>query len=270
MAGAQKLVGKVAIVTGGASGIGEVTARLFADHGARGVVIADVQDEKGRSVAELIGSHRCSFFHCDISDEDQVKSMVEFAVETYGGLDVVFSNAGVVSIPTQSVFDLDLSIFDDIMRVNARGSATVVKHVARKMAEIGTRNGAIVCTASTATVVGAPANVDYTMSKHAIVGLVQAAFPSLGAAGIRINCVSPGVVLTPLAARIGLADAEIVEKAVGPVTSVKGVALTAEHVAEAVLYLCSDAAAFVTGQNLVLDGGISVHPLVQAMMKSAS
>ncbi|KAL6179986.1 hypothetical protein ACLB2K_046656 [Fragaria x ananassa] len=104
-----KLHGKVAIVTGAASGIGAFTASHFAHHGARVVVIADVQDAKGQEVAASIGSHRCTYVHCDVTDEDQVKSLVDSTVEHYGQLDVMFSNAGIVSPSLQTVLELDLS-----------------------------------------------------------------------------------------------------------------------------------------------------------------
>ncbi|KAF5933627.1 hypothetical protein HYC85_029798 [Camellia sinensis] len=93
----KKLQGKVAIVTGGATGIGEGTAHLFAQHGAHAVVIADVQDEKGRLVAALIGLDRCSYYHCDVADEEQVKAMVDWIMQTFGQLDIMFSNAGIAS-----------------------------------------------------------------------------------------------------------------------------------------------------------------------------
>ncbi|KAK6148513.1 hypothetical protein DH2020_019425 [Rehmannia glutinosa] len=259
----KKLDGKVAIVTGGASGIGEATARHFADHGARAVVIADIQPEKGRSVAESIGLHRCSYFQCDVADEEQVKSMVDWTVQTYGGLDVMFSNAGIISHLEQTILDLDLSEYDVVMRVNARGSAVCVKQAARKMIELGTR-GAIICNNSVASTMGKLNNTDYTMSKHALLGLVRSASLQLGVHGIRVNCVSPSAVATPLAGKIGIGTAKSIEDVVGPFISLKGVALTAAHVAEAVLFLASDhESGFVTGHNLVVDGGLISLPFLK-------
>ncbi|KAL0318304.1 UNVERIFIED_CONTAM: Nepetalactol-related short-chain-dehydrogenase/reductase 1 [Sesamum angustifolium] len=255
----KKLEGKVAIVTGGARGIGEATVRLFAEHGARAVVIADIQAEKARSVAESIGSQRCSYFQCDVANEDQVKSLVEWTVKTYGALDIVFSNAGIIGSFHQTILDLDFSQYDDVMRVNARGMAVCVKQAARKMMELGTR-GAIVCTSSVLSVTAAQAFTDYTMSKHAVVGLVRAASQQLGAHGIRINCVSPSGVVTPMSKKVGVATAVDVEKLFGPLTSLKGVVLTAERVAEAVVFLASDDSAFITGHNLVVDGGLISMP----------
>ncbi|GKA64853.1 (-)-isopiperitenol/(-)-carveol dehydrogenase, mitochondrial-like protein, partial [Tanacetum coccineum] len=119
----NKIVGKVAIITGGASGIGEATARLFAKHGARAVVIADVQDDLGKNVSLSIGSKGCTYFHCDITDEAQVISLVNSTVETYGQLDIMFSNAGIISKSKQNVINLDMDQFDRVFAVNVRGMA---------------------------------------------------------------------------------------------------------------------------------------------------
>ncbi|KAL8457334.1 hypothetical protein ACS0TY_035256 [Phlomoides rotata] len=255
----KKLDRKVAIITGGASGIGEATAHHFAEHGARAVVIADIQDDKGKAVAESIGSGRCSYFHCDVTDEEQVKSLVEWTVKTYGGIDIMFSNAGIAPSSEQTILELDLSEFDRVMRVNPRGMAVCVKQAARKMIELGTR-GVIVCTASVAAIMGGKSITDYIMSKHAVLGLVRSASLQLGVHGIRVNSVSPTAVVTPLAANLGLLTADDVENAMGPVTSLKGVVLTAAHVAEAVAFLASDESSFVTGHNLVVDGGLITIP----------
>ncbi|KAM2610320.1 hypothetical protein TB1_038420 [Malus domestica] len=111
----KKLQGKVAVVTGGASGIGEATARKFALHGARAVVIADVQDDKGQNVAASIGPDRSTYIHCDVTDENQVKILIESTVKIYGRLDVMFSNAGIGSASKQIVMDFDLSNYDKLM-----------------------------------------------------------------------------------------------------------------------------------------------------------
>ncbi|KAL1555527.1 (+)-cis,cis-nepetalactol synthase neps3 [Salvia divinorum] len=255
----KKLQGKVVIVTGGASGIGETIARALADHGARAVVIADVQSEKGRAVAESIGQEHCSYVQCDVADEEQVAAMVEWTATTYGGLDVMFSNAGTVSSLPQTILDLDMSEYDRVMRVNARGMAVCVKQAARKMVELGTR-GAIICTAS-ATAEKATVNVtDYVMSKRAVLGLMQSASLQLGRHGIRVNSVSPGVVLTPLASKQGIETQADVDKYISRYTSLKGATLKAENVADAVAFLASDEAAFVTGVDLVVDGGMIAMP----------
>ncbi|CAA3001797.1 (-)-isopiperitenol/(-)-carveol dehydrogenase, mitochondrial-like [Olea europaea var. sylvestris] len=256
----RKLQGKVAIVTGGASGIGEATARLFADHGVRAVVIADVQDNKGQIVAESIGGERCSYVHCDSSDEKQVKAMVDFTVEKYDQLDIMFSNAGVPSKSEQTILDLNFSQFDTLFGVNVHGMAACVKHAARAMVEKGVK-GTIVCTASAAATNcrGGTNMTDYVMSKHAILGLVRAASQQLGVHGIRVNCVSPSAIATPMAAQAGLTS-EGVRTAFGPFTPLKGTTLTVNHIADAVLFLASNNSAFVTGHDLVVDGGLISLP----------
>ncbi|PWA96682.1 (-)-isopiperitenol/(-)-carveol dehydrogenase, mitochondrial [Artemisia annua] len=131
----NKIEGKVAIITGGASGIGEATARLLAKHGARGVVIADIQDDPGKNVSVSIGPHQCTYIHCDVTDEAQVESLVDSTVKKYGQLDIMFSNAGIVSKPLQIIVDLDIGQFDKTLAVNVRGMLLCVKHAARAMVE---------------------------------------------------------------------------------------------------------------------------------------
>lgn len=255
----QKLKGKVAIVTGGASGIGEATARLFAQHGARAVVIADIQDEKGRAVAASIPSQICSYVQCDVSDENQVKAMVDWTVQKYGQLDIMFSNAGVVGNSGQKVLDLDLSEFDRVMNVNARGMAACVKHAARAMVDKRVR-GSIICTGSIVASRGGTWRTDYIMSKHAVLGLVRSACRQLGEYGIRVNSISPSAVMTPLMIS---AEPEVSMKALkryGPQTSLKGITLTVKHLAEAALFLASDDSAFVSGHDLGVDGGLISLP----------
>ncbi|KAG6633034.1 hypothetical protein I3843_12G019400 [Carya illinoinensis] len=207
----KKLEGKVAIVTGGASGIGEVTAHVFAKHGARMVVIADV------------------------------KAMVEWTVKNYGRSD-------------QTVLDLDLSALDHLFAINVRGTTACVKHSTRAMVERGVR-GTIVCTASIAASRDAFQKIDYYMSKHAVLGLVRSASTQLGEHGVRVNCVSPAVVATPMSYSAFGMDAEQLHEAFESHSSLKGVALKAEHVADATLFLASDDSGFVNGHDLLVDGG---------------
>ncbi|TQD75069.1 hypothetical protein C1H46_039438 [Malus baccata] len=222
----KKLQGKVAVVTGGASGIGEATARKFALHGARAVVIADIQDDKGQNVAASIGPDRSTYIHCDVTDENQVKILIESTVKIYGRLDVMFSNAGIGSASKQTVMDFDLSNYDKLMAVNVRGMAVCVKHAAKAMVEGGVR-GSIVCTASVAASVGGPFFTDYTMSKHAVLGLMRSASLQLGAYGIRVNCVSPGPVVTLHDVEAcGVGVDEVGESAAGRVRDTRQLCLT--------------------------------------------
>ncbi|WVZ61142.1 hypothetical protein U9M48_011060 [Paspalum notatum var. saurae] len=252
-----RLDGKVAIVTGGASGIGAATARLFASSGAT-VVVADIQDALGEAVAASAGPG-CTYVRCDVTDEAQVEAAVRGAVAAHGRLDVMVSNAGVL-LPTGSVMEMDLAELDRVMSVNFRGAAACIKHAARAMVS---RGGAIVCTASVASLQGGFGPASYTASKHALLGLVRAAAGELGRNGVRVNCVSPSGVATPLScALMGVAPQEL-EAMTVPHNVLRGKVLRAEDVAEAALFLASDQAAFISGHNLVVDGATTaVNPAV--------
>ncbi|TVU44290.1 hypothetical protein EJB05_03726, partial [Eragrostis curvula] len=258
-----RLDGKVAIVTGGASGIGAAAARLFASSGAT-VVIADVQDELGETVAASASdwAGKCRYMRCDVTDEAQVEATVAAVVAAHGRLDVMLSNAGVL-LPTGSVMDMDLRDLDRVMAVNFRGAAACVKHAARAMVSQAEAGGAIVCTASVASVQGGWGPASYTASKHALLGLVRAAAGELGPHGVRVNCVSPGGVATPLSCGFMGVGPEELEAMTVPFNVLQGKVLRAEDVAEAALFLASDQAAFVSGHNLVVDGATTaVNPAV--------
>ncbi|KAJ0976445.1 hypothetical protein J5N97_018410 [Dioscorea zingiberensis] len=247
-----RLEGKVAIVTGGASGIGEATARLFVLNGAY-VIIADIQDELGGSVVKSIGAEKCTYKHCDVTDEEQVEETVQYTVRTHGRLDIMFSNAGIMD-PMMSILNLDLADYDRVMAVNARGAVSAIKHAARAMVRHGTK-GSIICTGSVAACQAGNGTVAYTVSKHAALGLVRAAAGEVGRFGIRVNCVSPSGVATPLACGVfGGSSQDEVEAGCAAVANLKGVVLKASHVAEAVLFLASDESSFMSGHNLVIDG----------------
>ena len=250
-----RLEGKVALVTGAASGIGEEAVRLFAEKGAL-VVAADVQDELGRQVVSSIGSEKVCYRHCDVRDEKQVEETVAYALDKYGSLDVLFSNAGIIG-PVSGILELDLQAFDNTMAVNVRGVAATIKHAGRAMVARSIR-GSIICTASVAASLGGAGPHAYTTSKHALVGLVRAACSELGRYGIRVNCVSPFGIATPLSCRAYNIEPSEVEGSIQAASNLKGIVLKARHIAEAAVFLASDESAYISGHNLVVDGGFTV------------
>nr|XP_043622429.1 short-chain dehydrogenase reductase 3b-like [Erigeron canadensis] len=254
-----RLEGKVALITGGASGIGEATAKLFIENGAN-VVIADIQDDLANQVIASceISSHpgKICYFPCDVRDEKQVEAAVSHAVTKYGTIDILFSNAGIMG-PMTTFLDMDLDAFDNTIAVNVRGVAATIKHVARSMVAKKTR-GSIICTASVAASIGGAGPHAYTASKHAIIGLMRTACYELGAYGIRVNCVSPFGVGTPLSCTAFNLEPSQVEQNCCESGNLKGVVLKAKHVAEATLFLASDESVYVSGQNLGVDGGYTV------------
>ncbi|KAF8697383.1 hypothetical protein HU200_035979 [Digitaria exilis] len=258
----QRLAGKVAVITGGASGIGKATAFEFVRNGAK-VIIADVQDDLGRAVAaELGGPDAACYTRCDVADEAQVAAAVDLAVERHGKLDVMFNNAGIGGdVSATPLASLDLAGFDRVMAVNARGVLAGVKHAARVM--VPRRCGSIVCTASTAGVMGATGPTAYGVSKAAVVAVVRAAAAELGRSGVRVNAVSPHAVPTPLAMDTVARwfpgrGPEEVRRIVEGMNEMVGPVLEAEDIARAVVYLASDDAKYVNGHNLLVDGGYAV------------
>uniref|UniRef100_A0A0E0EFN8 Uncharacterized protein n=1 Tax=Oryza meridionalis TaxID=40149 RepID=A0A0E0EFN8_9ORYZ len=189
----QKLAGKVAVITGGASGIGKATA---AENGAK-VIIADVQDDLGRSVAAELGPD-AAYTRCDVADEAQVAAAVDLAVERHGHLDVLFNNAGVSgTIRRQDdLASMDLAGFDRVMAVNARAALVGIKHAARVMAP--RRRGCVLCTASGAGVLSVPS----IPVPPRYIAIVRATAEPLARHGVRVNAISPGAVRTPLMRRV--------------------------------------------------------------------
>jgi NAD(P)-dependent dehydrogenase (short-subunit alcohol dehydrogenase family) len=245
----------VALITGGASGIGEHTAKVFVHHGAK-VVIADIQDELGHLVSETLGPSNSLYVHCDVTDEAQIKNAVDKAVATYGKLDIMFNNAGIVDENKTRIIDNEKADFERVLGVNVTGVFLGIKHASQAM--ILARSGSIISTSSISSYVGGAASHAYTCSKHAVLGLTKNAAVELGQFGIRVNCLSPYALATPLATKFVGVDDEGLENVMNSLANLKGVTLKVEDVASAALYFASDESRYVSGHNLLIDGGFSI------------
>jgi NAD(P)-dependent dehydrogenase (short-subunit alcohol dehydrogenase family) len=260
-AASKRLEGKVALITGGASGLGRKTAEVFAYHGAK-VVIADLQDDLGHSVCQSIAAsystsqNDVTYIHCDVTNESQIKAAVDKAINTYGKLDIMFNNAGICDEPNPKIMNSKLSDFERVLRVDVTGVYLGIKHAANAMISAKT-GGSIISTASVASCVGGLATHAYTTAKHAVVGLTKSTAAELGQFGIRVNCVSPSGVATPLATEFCMVNDEEFEDMFIKAGNLKNVVLKAEDIANAALFLASDEGRCVSGVNLVVDGGFT-------------
>ncbi|WJZ80658.1 hypothetical protein VitviT2T_000560 [Vitis vinifera] len=255
----KRLLGKVAIITGGARGIGAATAKLFARHGAH-VIIADVLDHLGFTLADSIGGR---YIHCDVAKEDDMESAVQLALTWKGQLDIMFNNAGIGGLDG-SVTNIDMTKMKALLAVNVNGNIHGIKHAARAMIR-GRKGGCIICTSSSAAIMGGLASHGYTLSKEAIVGLMRSTACELGVHGIRVNCISPHGVPTEMLVsgyRKILGKADVTPEEVSRIVGKRGSLLrgrggSVEDIAQAALFLASEDAGFITAHNLVLDGGFT-------------
>lgn len=252
----KTLENKTAIITGGASGIGEGTVRLFVEEGAN-VIIADVQDDRGMALAAELDA---VYQHTDVSSETDVKAVVDLAGSRFGRLDVMHNNAGIPGSIT-SIFDMDVSEFDRLVAVMLRGVFLGIKYASRAMRV--NRAGSIINTASVAGIEAGHAGHAYTACKHGVIGLTRSTAMELGETGIRVNAICPGGIATPIFGRgMGLDSAtaaitvDFMKRVLENAQPIKRSGLPLD-IAQAALWLASDAASFVNAAAIVVDGGLT-------------
>ena len=247
----NELNGKVAIITGAASGIGQAAAELFAEEGAV-VIVADVEDAAGQAVVDRLAAskHTACYVHVDVSQESDVAAMVHLALSQYGRLDVLFNNAGIEGEQAPTA-DASLENWDRVIGINLKGVFLGLKHGIQAMLEHG--GGSIINNASVAGLVGFAGIPAYSASKGGVVQLTRTAAMEYATQGVRVNCLCPGVIDTPMVERFTHQQKEAEEqmKALEPV----GRLGSPREVAELALFLASDRSSFITGAVIPVDGG---------------
>jgi len=248
-----QLNGKVALITGGASGIGRATALTFAREGAK-LIIADMNEDGGQQTVHMIAEHggEATFVQVDVSRATEVEAMISKTVQTYGRLDCAHNNAGIGSRPRVLLHELSEESWERVISINLKGVWLCMKYEIIQMCTQG--GGAIVNTASIMGLVGSWSRSGvYNASKHGVVGLTKTAALEYAKSGIRVNAVCPGYIRTPLIEEALISNPEMEAQIVArhPV----GRMGRPEEIAEAVMWLCSDAASFVTGHTMTVDGG---------------
>ncbi len=268
-----RLAGKVAVVTGAASGIGEGTARRFVEEGAQ-VVLADVQDDRGRALASELGADT-RYIHCDVTDEGQVAAAIDVAVAEFGRLDVMFNNAGIVGAVGR-IAETSSEQWDRTVAILLNGVFYGMKHAARVM--VPQKSGVIISTSSTAGILGGLGPHCYTACKHAVIGITKSVASEMAQHGVRVNAISPGNTATAMTSAVmtGSADAiDAVAEHIGK-SSLLGIAGLPIDIANAAVYLASEESRYVTGHTLVVDAGTTTlggngrfHQQDSAIMREA-
>ena len=247
--------GKVAVVTGAASGMGLVTARSFAEAGAA-VALADIDEKAARTAVDdlIAAGHRAIAVRCNVADEAEVAAMVDQTVEIFGRLDAAFNNAGIQS-PAVETADASGAEFDRVIAVNLRGVWNCMKYELKQMRQQG--SGAIVNCSSIGGLIGLPGRAVYHAAKHGVLGLTKSAALEYASRGIRINAVCPGTVDTPMVSAMLAKEADAMKEIMRdqPI----GRLGRPQEIASAVLWLCSPGAGFVIGHALTVDGGFTAH-----------
>jgi NAD(P)-dependent dehydrogenase (short-subunit alcohol dehydrogenase family) len=261
-----ELTGKRAIITGGASGIGRATAEMFVEEGAQ-VVIADVTDEVGRELTEALGPSS-AYVHTDVSNAAEVAAVVRYAVTQFGGLDIMFNNAGISDSMTKVDFiDDDFTAFGKVVAVNLLGPMLGMKYAALAMRAQG--SGSIINTASIGGVYAGFGLPAYRSAKAGVIQLTKVGAIEFGSYGVRVNSISPGPIETPMAAAGFPAESVSMISAAAARMMTEMQILNRvgkpRDIANAALFLASDRSAQITGHNLIVDGGASVGDRIDRM-----
>jgi len=252
-----KLDGKVAVITGGASGIGAAAVRLFVEEGCR-VVIADVQDDKGTRLADELGKSS-AYLHADVSRESDVSGAIAHAVSRFGRLDCLYNNAGLGGV-SGPIAEIPVDGYDQTMGVLLRGVFLGMKHAAPIMTQQG--SGSIISTASVAGLQAGYGPHIYSAAKAAVVHLTRSVAMELGESGVRVNCICPGGIATPIfgeALGVSGAEADRVAETMKVLLVARQPIQRAgvpEDIARAALWLAGDDSSFVNGHALIVDGGL--------------
>ena len=253
----MRLEDKVTIITGAGSGMGRVAARLFAAEGAR-VVCVDVAEEMAESVAESVrtAGGQATAVAADVSNEDQARRMVDHAVATYGRVDALYNNAGIMPAADHSVVDTDVETWDKVMAVNVRGVFLGCKYAIPKMLDQG--SGSVINVASFVALLGCSVPQDaYTASKGAVLALTKSLAVQFAPNGVRTNSISPGPIETPLLMDWLVKDEEA--KRIRLARNPTGRFGKPEEIVHVAVYLASDESRWTNGANFVIDGGITIN-----------